>query len=63
MVMTPSRIEYDLGANMHGQPVKLVREARSWVLTREPASQLDDRARIELSDEQLAMLASLTRGQ
>ncbi|MCZ4340168.1 hypothetical protein O4H52_01020 [Sphingomonadaceae bacterium G21617-S1] len=63
MTLTPSRIEYDLGTNMHGQPVRLVRQGRRWVLVRQPANQRDDSATIDLSDEQLAMLASLTRGQ
>lgn len=54
---TPSRIEYDLGNNMHGQPVKLFRENRRWILIRDQANQRDDSARMEITDEQAAEMA------
>ena len=56
MGLQPSRVEYDLGANRHGQPVKLVRDAGQWVLLRHQANQRDDSARIELTDQQIDMI-------
>jgi len=61
--VTPSRIEYDLGKNMHGQPVKLFRENRQWIMIRLEANQRDDTARIELSDEQAYVLAQIFGGK
>ena len=57
--MRPAKIEYDLGTNMHGQPVKLVDEAGRWILSRDAANQRDDSARIELSVEQMKMIADM----
>jgi len=55
----PTRVEYDLGGNMHGQPVKLVRDSGRWVLLRGAANQRDDEARVEITDLQLAAIARI----
>ena len=45
--MTPVRIEYDIGANVHGQRVRLVLASttgggRAWTIHRDAANQRDD---------------------
>lgn len=61
--MTPSRIEFDLGVNAHGQPVRLVRGASSshktvWTIFRDEADQRDDRSEVGgLTDAQLIAMA------
>lgn len=57
--LTPTRIEYDLGPNQHGQQVKLFRESRRWILIRDQANQRDDTARVEMTDEQARQLAGI----
>lgn len=57
----PTRLEWDLGGNQHGQPVKLVRDGGRWVLLRDQANQRDDSARIELTDAQLAAIADIAK--
>jgi hypothetical protein len=61
----PSRVEYDLGRNIYGQPVTLVRErssagAWSWTLRRGAGNQRDDTAFIGgLTDKQIRQIGSL----
>jgi len=57
----PTRLEWDLGGNQHGQPVKLVRDGGRWVLLRDQANQRDDSARIELTDAQLAAIGDIAK--
>lgn len=58
-LLRPTRLEYDLGGNDHGQPVKLVRYNGKWTLHREAANQRDDAAMIDLTDTQLKMLGGI----
>jgi len=57
----PTRLEWDLGGNQHGQHVKLVRDGGRWVLLRVQANQRDDSARIELTDAQLAAIGDIAK--
>lgn len=62
--MDPSRVEYDLGGNAFGQPVKLIQHRSSgkdcFRLERGPADQRDDSSFVDgLTAAQLAMLAEL----
>jgi hypothetical protein len=60
-ISQPSRIEWDLGGNQHGQPVKLVLDSGRWVLLRDQANQRDDVARIELTDVQFVAIANIAK--
>lgn len=60
-ISKPSRLEWDLGGNQHGQPVKLVLDSGRWVLLRTAANQLDDDARIELTDAQLGAIGRIAK--
>lgn len=47
-LMTPNKIEYDIGSTIYGQPLRLVRQKDSggttmWTLCRDEADQRDDR--------------------
>lgn len=49
--MSPVRIEFDLGQNIHGQPLRLVKERTTggrmaWTLYRDEANQRDDRSSV-----------------
>jgi len=61
--MKPTRVEYDLGPNEHGQPVKLVRDGKQWTLSRHPANQMDDGYGMHLTIEQLAALGEIAKDQ
>ncbi len=46
--MSPSKIEFDIGETIYGQPLRLLRQKDSagaimWTLCRDEASQRDDR--------------------
>jgi hypothetical protein len=65
--MTPSRVEYDIGSNVHNQPVRLVREATTgrgaaWKICRDEADQRDDRVFIAgLTREQILRMAEAVK--
>lgn len=65
--MTPSRVEYDLGSNVHGQPVRLVREQTTgrgpaWTIYRDEADQRDDRSWVcGLKREQILLMAEAVK--
>jgi hypothetical protein len=61
-VPKPSRIEFDLGPNPHGQRIRLLVEGDRLTLLRDPANQLDDSARIELTADQCRELADAANG-
>jgi len=61
--MTPNKIEYSLGTNIYGQPVRLIRYTdtagvTTWMICRDEADQRDDRAEIGgLTPEQILKMA------
>lgn len=63
--MRPAREEYDLGKNIHGQPVRLVRERlagqpESWTLERGAGNQLDNTVRVfGLTAQQLQTIGEI----
>lgn len=66
--MKPSRIEYDLGKNRHGQPLRLVQcqsnGGEEWILYRDAANQRDDAAFISgLTLENLRDIAEIANAR
>ena len=65
--MKPTRIEYDLGDNVHGQPVRLVCEATTgrgmaWTICRDQADQRDDSAFVSgLTRDQILNMAEAVK--
>ncbi|QYM80254.1 hypothetical protein K0B96_06475 [Horticoccus luteus] len=65
--MTPSRIEYDLGSNVHGQPVRLVRaettgRGPAWTIYRDAADQRDDSSEVGgLTSEQIKRMGDAVK--
>ena len=62
----PTKIEFDLGQTIHGQPLRLVRGFSSnrndWTLCRDEADQRDDRVFITgLTTEHLRQLGEIAR--
>ncbi len=63
----PTRIEYDLGQTIHGQPLRLVRGFSSanqseWTICRDEANQRDDRVFISgLTTDHLRLLGEIAR--
>lgn len=67
--MSPTRIEYDIGSTIHGQPLRLVWTKSSsgqmeWVLYRDEADQRDDRVFIAgLTRESILKMAEAVQAQ
>lgn len=65
--MQPSRIEYDIGSNVHGQPIRLVREQTTgrgpaWTIFRDEADQRDDRTWVGgLTRDQILRMAEAVK--
>jgi hypothetical protein len=63
----PSKIEFDIGQTIHGQPLRLVRgfsssQPSDWTLCRDEANQRDDRVFITgLTTEHLRLLGDIAR--
>jgi hypothetical protein len=57
--MAIKRVEYDLGRNRHGQPVRLVWEdGRGYTIHRDEANQRDDCQRVDgLEADQIRLMA------
>ena len=67
--MMPSRVEFEIGSTIYGQPLRLVRQRSTggemeWVLCRDEADQRDDRTCIAgLTREHLEKMAEAAKGQ
>ena len=66
--MTPTKIEYEVGTTIYGQPLRLVRSKATggqmeWILARDQADQRDDSAVIAgLTKEHILKMAEAVKG-
>jgi len=66
--MSPNKVEYSIGSNIHGQPIRLIYEKGSsgqfsWTIHRDQANQRDDSKWIGgLTDKNILDMAEAVKG-